>query len=95
MVIPTEAEIFYQDFIGKALVLVIPTEAEIFYQDFVAKALELAQQPNRYHFTGGSRIRWFLFAERLADASAERLSTVSSPFMVIFLGESRLLQIIV
>ena len=26
--------------------------------------------------------RWFLFVERLADASAERLSTVSSPYMV-------------
>ena len=35
----------------------------------------------RYHFTAGSRIRWFLFAEILADASAERLSTVSSPFL--------------
>ena len=41
MVIPTKAEIFYQDFVAKALVLVIHTEAEIFYQDFVAKALLL------------------------------------------------------
>jgi hypothetical protein len=27
-------------------------------------------------------IRWFLFVEKLPDALAERLSTVSSPFMV-------------
>jgi hypothetical protein len=63
------------------VVLVIPTEAEIFYQDLHTKALESAQQPDWYHFTV-IEIRWFLFAERLADASAERLSTVSSPYMV-------------
>ena len=41
MVIPTEQEIFYQDFNRKALLLVIPTELEIFYQDFNRKSLLL------------------------------------------------------
>ena len=43
LVIPTEAEIFYQDLCAKALVLdlVIPPEVEIFHQDLCAKALVL------------------------------------------------------
>ena len=40
MIIPTELEIFWQDFV-KALLLVIPTELEIFWQDLGAKALLL------------------------------------------------------
>ena len=84
LVIPIEAEIFYQDLCAKALVLVIPIEAEIFYQDLHPKARESAQHPDWYHFTV-IKIRWFLFAERLADASPERLSTVSSPYMVSYL----------
>ena len=67
MVIPTEVEIFYQEFCAKALVLVIPTEVEMFYQHLCAKALVLVIPKE---------------AEMLADTSAERLSTVSSPFMV-------------
>jgi hypothetical protein len=66
LVIPTELEIFYRDFGGKALLLVIFTELEIFYQDF-----------------------WFLFVERLPDALSERLSTVSSPYMVLLLSGIR------
>ena len=50
----------------KALLLVIPTEPEIFYQDFYAKALLLVIPTE---------------AEMLANASAERLSTVLSPYM--------------
>ena len=62
--------------------MVIHTEVEIFYQDLHTKTLESAQQSDWYHFTV-IEIRWFLFAERLADASAERLSTMSSPYMVL------------
>ena len=40
MVKPTELEIIWQDFVGKALVLVNPTELKIVYQDFVGKILE-------------------------------------------------------
>ena len=47
---------------------------------FATKTLESAQQSDWYHFTV-IKIRWVLFAKRLADASAERLSTVSSPFL--------------
>jgi hypothetical protein len=61
LVNPTELEIFWQDFVGKALVTVNPTELVIFWQDFCRKALVLVN----------------------LDALNERLSTVSSPYMVL------------
>ena len=82
-VFPTVLEIFYQDYLYRiASLLVIPKVLEIFYQDIYRKAIVLykncppAHLPNWSHFTV-VEIRWFLFVERLADASAERLSTVS------------------
>ena len=59
-------------------------ESTVQYYKYFDRNCPAAQQPNWSHFTV-VEIRWFLFVERLADASAERLSTVSSPYMVIFL----------
>ena len=70
---------------AKALVLANPRVVEIFYQDLLANALLLVNPTEiEYwcHFTVVN-IRWFLFVERLPDTSAERLSTVSSPYMLI------------
>ena len=76
MVIPTELEIFYHDLGAKALLLVIPPELEIFYRDLEAKALLLVI-PTRPDFVGKALVLVNI------DTSTERLSTLSSPFMVL------------
>ena len=66
---------------AKALVLVNPTDLEIFYQDVLAKAPVLVNSTELEIF-------WQLFVGKALvlgnpDTSTERLSTVSSPFMVL------------
>jgi hypothetical protein len=50
-------------------------------RNILTRFVHIIQKQNWSHFTV-VEIGWFLFVERLPDDSAERLSTVSSPFMV-------------
>ena len=80
MVNSTELEIFYRDFHATALVLVNPTVGEIFHQDLLAKSLGLVNSTELEifykDFVGKA------LCTVLVNPSTERLSTVSSPFMV-------------
>ena len=91
LVIPTVLEIFYQEFVRKALLLVTPTTLEIFYQEFVRKALllvipavvEIFDKICPHHtkalILGNPRV---IFEPHVP---AERLSIVSSPYMACLL----------
>ena len=87
LVIPTLLEIFWQDFYAKALVLVIPTVIEIFWQDFYTKALLFViptddKGDNKSDEFAINTVKLSGF-EPLP--STERLSSVSSPYMVLII----------
>ena len=50
-------------------------------------------QSNWFRFTI-VEIRWILFAEKFPNASAERFSTVSGPYMVFSLEMSQFIQLV-
>ena len=88
LVPPTEPEIFYRDLTAKALLLVPATELDIFQQKLVAIALLLVIPTVGIVEDLSTSYKSPNFGKTFSNknieplAPPERLSTVSSPFMV-------------
>jgi hypothetical protein len=93
LVPPTELEIFQQNLVAKALLLVPPTELKIFQQDLVAKALLLVIPTVGIVEDLSTSYKSPNFGKTFCNknieplAPAERLSTVSSPFLSLIINE--------
>ena len=89
MVPPTELEIFQQNLVAKALVLVNPTVVELIQRDLVAKTLLLViptvgiVEDLSTSYKSPNFGKTFCKKNIQPLAPHERLSTVSSPFMVM------------
>ena len=88
LVPPTELEIFQQNLVAKALVLVNPTVVELIQRDLVAKTLLLViptvgiVEDLSTSYKSPNFGKTFCKKNIQPLAPPERLSTVSSPFMV-------------